>query len=146
MNLAPTDLNQRLSEAVRNRVAADRLAVAEQAGFIRLVGVGFIAFGIGAALGIGFYGYSLISRNSENMKTLSLAFSKALSEAELRGTAVGTVQVKPNELSLAKGQSVSLDNQARVLLDPKAAAKVISDIGLAALAPGGLAALAPGMM
>jgi hypothetical protein len=69
---------------------------------------------------IGFYGYSFIGRNSDNINVLSSTFSKALSEAELRATAVGTVQLKPNELSLAKGQTVSIDSQARVLLDPKA--------------------------
>jgi hypothetical protein len=119
VNIAPTELNQRLSNAVRNRLAAESFAVAGQAGFFRIVGLGLMAFGVGAALGIGFYGYSFISRNSDNMKILSSTFSQALSEAELRGTAVGTVQLKPNELSLAKGQTVSLDNQARVLLDPK---------------------------
>jgi hypothetical protein len=121
VNLAPTDLNQRLSEALRSRIAADRFAVAGQGGFFRLIGLGLISFGVGAALGIGFYGYSFISRNSENIKILSSAFSKALSEAELRATAVGTVQLEPHEISLAKGQAVSLDSQARVLLDPKAA-------------------------
>ena len=120
MNLAPTDLNRQLSEGVRNSIAADRFAVAGQAGFFRIVGVGLIAFGVGVALGIGLYGYSFISRYSDNINILSSTFSKALSEAELRATAVGTVQLKPNELSLAKGQTVSIDSQARVLLDPKA--------------------------
>jgi hypothetical protein len=120
VDIAATDLNQRLSEALQNRIAADRFAIAGQAGFFRLVGVGLIAFGMGGALGIGFYGYSFISRNTENIKALSSTFSKALSEVELRSTAVGTVQLKPNELSLAKGQTVSFDSNSRLFLDPKA--------------------------
>jgi hypothetical protein len=120
VDIPSTDLNQHLSEALRNRIAADRFAVAGQAGFFRLVGLGLILFGIGSALGVGFYGYSFISRNAENIKTLSSTFSKALSEVELRSTAIGTVQLKPNELSLAKGQTVSLDSNSRLLLDPKA--------------------------
>jgi hypothetical protein len=120
VDIASTDLNRRLSEALRSRIAADRLAIGGRAGFFRLVGLGLILFGIGNALGIGFYGYSSISRNSENLSALSSTFSKALSEVELRSTAVGTVQLMPNELSLAKGQMVSLDSNARLLLDPKA--------------------------
>jgi hypothetical protein len=120
VDIASTDLNQRLSEALQNRVAADRLAIAGQAGFFRLIGLGLIVFGIGSALGIGFYGFSFVSRSSENIKTLSSTFSKALAEAEFRSTAVGTVHVTPNELSLAKGQTVSFDSSSRLLLDPKA--------------------------
>jgi hypothetical protein len=120
VDIASTDLNQRLLEALQNRIAADRFAIAGQAGFFRLIGLGLIVFGIGGALGIGFYGYSFVSRNSENIKTLSSTFSKALAEVELRSTAVGTVHVTSNELSLAKGQTVSFDSSSRLLLDPKA--------------------------
>jgi hypothetical protein len=125
MNLIPTELNQRLANALRYSVAADRFYIAGKAGFWRLVGVGLIAFGIGAAAGIGFYGYSYISRNSENLNSLSSIFSKALSEVRLRATAEGTVQLEPHELALAQGQTVSLDPNSRLLLDPSA--KVLAD-------------------
>jgi hypothetical protein len=87
VDIASTDLNRRLSEAVSSRFAADRFAIAGQAGFFRLVGLGLILFGVGNALGIGFYGYSFISRNSENLSTLSSTFSKE------RGTVSASVTV-----------------------------------------------------
>jgi hypothetical protein len=125
MNLIPTELNQRLANAVRYSVAADRFYITGKVGFWRLVGVGLIGLGVGAAVGIGFYGYSHVSRNSENLKSLSSAFSNALSEVRLRATAEGTVQLEPREIALAPGQTISLDPNSRLLLDPSA--KVLAD-------------------
>src|SRR6476620_4213013 len=123
MNLIPTNLNQRLADAIRYSVAADRFHIAGKSGFWRFIGIGFVGLGLGAALGLGFFGYSYITRNSDNINVLSSAFSTALSEVRLRATAEGTVKLEPHEIYLAKGQTVSLDNNSRVLLDP--AAKVI---------------------
>jgi hypothetical protein len=128
MNLIPTELNQRLANAVRYSVAADRFYIAGKAGFWRLVGVGLVGLGIGAAVGIGFYGYSHVSRNSENLKSLSVAFSKALSEVRLQATAEGTVQLEPREITLAPGQTISLDPNSRLLLDPSARVTVDGEI------------------
>jgi hypothetical protein len=125
MNLIPTELNQRLANAVRYSVAADRFYIAGKATFWRLIGVGLFAFGLGAASGICFYGYSHVSRNSENLNSLSSAFAKALSEVRLQATAAGTVQLEPREIALAQGQTVSLDPSSRLLLDPSA--KVLAD-------------------
>jgi hypothetical protein len=125
MKLIPNKLNQRLANAVRYSVAADRFYIAGKAGFWRLVGVGLIGLGVGAAVGIGFYGYSFVSRSSENLNSLSSAFSKALSEVRLRATAEGTVQLEPREIVLAQGQTISLDPNSRLLLDPSA--KVLAD-------------------
>jgi hypothetical protein len=125
VNIAPTQLNQRLSDSVRSRIAADGFLIAGQAAFWRLVGLGFIAFGVGAAVGIAFYGYSYITRSGENLTNLSSAFSRALSEVQLHATAQGSVQLQPTELTLAKGQTVSLDSNSRVLLDPTS--KVLAD-------------------
>jgi hypothetical protein len=125
MNLIPTELNQRLANAVRYSLAADRFYIAGKAAFWRLIGVGVFAFGLGAAAGIGFYGYSHISRNSENLNSLSSAFSKALSEVRLRATAEGTVQLDPHEITLAQGQMISLDPSSRLFLD--SSAKVLAD-------------------
>jgi hypothetical protein len=120
MNLIPTDLNQRLANAVRYSVAADRSYIAGKSGFWRCIGVGFIGLGLGAAVGLGFFGYSHITQNSDNMTILSSTFAKALSEARLQAAAEGTVQLEPHEIYLAKGQTVSFDSNSRVLLDPAA--------------------------
>jgi hypothetical protein len=133
VNIAPTELNQRLSDSVRSRIAADGFLIAGQAAFWRLVGVGLIAFGVGSTVGIGFYGYSFVTRNGENLSALSSTFSKALSDVQLHATAQGTVQLQPSELKLAKGQMVSLDGNSRVLLDPTS--KVLADGELRVQAP-----------
>jgi hypothetical protein len=125
MNLIPSELNQRLANAVRYSVAADRFYIVGKAAFWRVVGVGLIAFGLGAAAGIAFYGYSHVSGNTENLNSLSSVFSKALSEVRLRATAEGTVQLEPREIMLAPGQTISLDPSSRLLLDPSA--KVLAD-------------------
>jgi hypothetical protein len=133
VNLIPTDLNQRLANAVQYSVAADRSYIAGKSGFWRFVGVGFIGLGLGAAVGLGFFGYSYVTQNSSNMNILTSTFSKALTEVRLRATAEGTVQLEPHEIYLAKGQTVSFDNNSRVLLDP--AAKVLADGVLTVQAP-----------
>jgi hypothetical protein len=125
VNVEPTILNRRLSQWIQNRAAADTLLIAGRAAFWHLVGFGFLAFGLGVAIGIAFYGYSYIARNSENISSLSAALSKALSEVELRATADGMVQIEPRELSLAEGQMISLDSSSRLQLD--SAAKVAVD-------------------
>jgi hypothetical protein len=133
MNLVPTELNHRLANAVRYSVAADRFYIAGKSGFWRFVGVGFLGLGLGAAVGLGFFGYSYVNQNSDNLNILSSTFSKALSEARLQATAKGTVQLEPHEIFLAKGQTVSFDNNSRVLLDP--AAKVLANGELTVQAP-----------
>ena len=133
MHLIPTELNQRLANAVQYSVAADRFYIAGKAGFWRLIGIGFVGLGLGAAVGLGFFGYSYVTQNSDNMSILSSTFSKALSEVHLRATAEGTVQLEPHEIYLAKGQAISFDNNSRVLLDP--AAKVIANGELIVQAP-----------
>jgi hypothetical protein len=133
MNLVPSDLNQRLANVLRNSVAADRFYIAGKAGFWRLVGVGVIGLGLGAAVGLGLFGYSFITRNSDNMSTLTSTFAKALSETQLRASAQGTVHIEPHEVHLAKGQTVTLDNNSHVHLDP--AAKVFANGVLTVQAP-----------
>jgi hypothetical protein len=133
VNIAPTELNQRLSDSIRSRIAADGFLITGKAAFWRLVGLGFIAFGVGAAVGIAFYGYSYITRSEENLSSLSSAFARALSEVQLHATAQGSVQLQPTELTLAKGQTVSLDSNSRVLLDP--ASKVLADGEMRVRAP-----------
>jgi hypothetical protein len=120
-----SELNRRLSALVHNRIFADQVYITGKVVFWRFVGVGVVLFGVGATLGIAFYGYSYITENVRTLDTLSSAFSKALSEVQLRATAEGTVRIEPRELTLAKGQTISLDGNSHVLLDP--AAKVRAD-------------------
>jgi hypothetical protein len=120
MNLAPTELNRRLAEILQHRVDSETFEIARKVGFWRFVGLGLVAFGLGAALGAGFYGYSFILRDTVNTDALALTLSKALSEAQLHATAQGTVQVEPHEIAIAKGATVSIDPDSRLQLDPQA--------------------------
>jgi hypothetical protein len=97
------------------------------------MGLGIIAFGVGAAIGIGLFGYSHVTRSSENFTALASILSKALANAQFQASATGTVSVEPRELSLAKDQTVSLDRNSHVLLDPTA--KVIADGEIRVQAP-----------
>ena len=125
MEQIPSPLNQNLGEALSNRIAAEMSVVSGRAGFWKAIGIGLLGFGLGSAIGIGFYGYSFITRTTTQMETFSAAFQKALSSVELRGTAEGKVDIAPTELTLAKGGTVYFDNSTRLLLDP--AAKVAAD-------------------
>jgi len=128
MNLIPTELNQRLATAVWYSVSADRFYISGKAGFWRLVGLGLVTFGIGVAAGFGFYGYSYVTRNTDAANTFASTFSKALAEVQLRAIAEGTVKLEPNEISLAKDQTISLDPSSRVLLDPTAKVRADGEI------------------
>jgi hypothetical protein len=133
MNLVPTDLNQRLASALRYSVVADRAYIAGRAGFWRFIGCGLVGLGLGCAVGLGFFGYSYVIQKTDGMTLLTSAFSSALSEARLRATAEGTVQLDPREISLAKDQSVSLDSSSRVALEQ--GAKVVANGELTLQAP-----------
>jgi hypothetical protein len=128
MNLIPTELNQRLASAVWYSASADRFYISGKAGFWRLFGLGLVTFAVGVAAGFGFYGYSYITQNSDALNVLSSTFSKALAEVQLRAVAAGTVQLEPNEISLAKNQTISLDPASRVLLDPTAKVRADGEI------------------
>jgi hypothetical protein len=128
MNLVPTELNQRLASAVRYSVSADRFYINGKAGFWRLVGLGLVMLAIGVGVGIGFYGYSYITRNADAADVFASTFAKALAGVQLRAAAEGTVQLQPNELSLAKDQTIALDPSSRVLLDPTAKVRADGEI------------------
>jgi hypothetical protein len=125
MKLLPTRLNQQLSEAVASKAAADLFYISGKSGFWRAIGFGVLGLGLGCAVGLGFYGYSFVARNSDNLNTLASSMSKALSSVQLHATAIGTVDIQPHDISLAKGQTVSFDNNSRILLDPSA--KILVD-------------------
>ena len=123
-----TEFNKRLSEFIRSRIGADRAYIAGRVAFWRLIGLGIVAFSIGAAIGVVLYGYSYVSGNSSNLTLFSSEFSKALSTIEMRASAEGVVQVEPHEISLAKGQTITFDSNSRVLLDPTANIQVGGEI------------------
>jgi hypothetical protein len=128
MYTIPTELNRRLSDWIRIRIAADHAAIASRAYFWRFVAIGLIGLGLGLAIGIGFYGYSFITRNSDNINILGLTFAKALAEAQLRGTTEGTVRLEPSRLTLATGQTVSLSPDSWILLDRSAKVAVDGEL------------------
>ena len=148
MNLVPTELNQRLANAVRHSIDADRFNIGGRAGFWRFVGVGVLVFGIGSAVGTACYGYSRIYRNKYNLMQFSSALTKALAEVQLKATAEGTVHLEPGEITLAQGQRVSLDNSSRLLLDPAARVRADGEItiqgpAVSTLSPGSSGSRAP---
>src|SRR5260370_22528919 len=132
MNIAPTELNERLSNWVGNRIAADQFVVRGRLYFWRLLGVGLAVFGLGSAIGLGFYGYSFVRRNTHNITILSSTFSKALAGAQLHGTAEGTVQIDPREIVLAKDQTISLEKNSVVKLDPAATVQADGEVRIQA--------------
>jgi hypothetical protein len=135
VNLVSTELNQRIASAVRHAVAAERSRNTGQAVFWRCIGVGLICFGLGGATGISFYGYAKLSRDSDNLTSLSKAFAEALAKATLKGSAEGTVRVEPSEIRLAKGQTISVDPSSTLHLDPDAKVAVDGEIRVQLPAP-----------
>jgi hypothetical protein len=53
-----TTVNVALAASVQNNLAADMFHIAGKSGFWRAVGVGLVGLGVGAAVGLGFFGYS----------------------------------------------------------------------------------------
>lgn len=125
MEQTSTPLNQNLAEAVSNRISAEMSAISGRAAFWKAVGVGMLGLGVGAALAIGFYGYSFVTRNGSQLDVLTSALEKSLAQVELHGTAEGRVEVASPGLILEKGATVSIDPTSRLLLDP--GAKIIAD-------------------
>jgi hypothetical protein len=119
MNVAPTELNKTLAASLYHRMEADQAVITGRVYFWRLLGLGFIGLGIGVTVGIGCAGYSYVTRNSTNFDALAVAISKGLSEVTLKSVAQGIVNIDRPELSLAKDQTVSLDKNSRLRLDPK---------------------------
>ncbi|MGY3032725.1 hypothetical protein ACVIIV_001895 [Bradyrhizobium sp. USDA 4354] len=120
MKIIPSKLNETLASALQSRVAAEMFLIRGKSGFWRAIGFGVIGLGLGAAVGLGFYGYSLVLRKERTLAVLSNSLVKALSEVHMRGTASGEVKLEPNVLSLAPGQALSLDPASRLRLDPNA--------------------------
>ena len=130
LNIPATEFNRRLSDLLRNSIFANEHYIASRIVFWRLIGLGILTFGLGGAIGLGFFGYGYVTRNSVNLSALSVILDKALDQARLTSVADGTVQLEPHEIALAKGQTISLDTTAMVVLDPKSTVKVDGQIAL----------------
>jgi hypothetical protein len=128
MNIVPSDLNEGLALAIRRRVVAERSLIFGKVGFWHLVGTGVVIFGLGCAVGLGFYGYSQIIKRTENLNAVASIFSKALANAQLHATADGAVQLEPHDLFLAKDQTIALSNDSRVSLDRSSAVKADGEL------------------
>ncbi len=124
MKIISTELNDRLSKFVNSRITVDESYFAARAAFWRLTGFGILMFGIGSACGAALYGYSYISGNSESLMLFSSTLSKKLSEVQFKAVAEGTVKIEPNEINLAKGQSILIDNNSKLHLEQPAQIQV----------------------
>jgi hypothetical protein len=133
MNLESTKLNLQLADLVRSKSSADQFLISGRSGFWRAIGIGLLGFGIGSALGLGFYGYSYVTRTAENSEILSKALVKALESVQLHGVSEGIVKFEPHEIRLAEGQTIAIDGTSRLRMDP--AAKVLADGELKVQAP-----------
>jgi hypothetical protein len=130
LNIPATEFNRRLSDLLRNSIFANEHYIVSRVAFWRLIGLGIVTFGLGATVGLAFCGYAYVTRNSVNLSALSVILAKALDQARLTSVAEGTLQIEPHEIALAKGQTISLDTAATVLLDPKSTVKVEGEIEL----------------
>jgi hypothetical protein len=128
VDLNPSKLNMRLAEIVENNISAEMFRTSGKVRFWRAVAFGLLTFGLGSAIGAACFGYSFVTRNSSNAASLSDAIVKAMSKVQLRGTAVGTVQIQPREIKLASGQTVLFDPESRLLLDPGAKIRADGEI------------------
>ena len=128
MNIVSTEFNRRLGQLIRNNMIVDRSYIAARVTFWRLVGCGIFVFGVGTSIGVGFYGYSYVNGNSDTLAVFSSTLSRALSEVQLTASAEGLVQVEPRAVSLAKDQTISIDSNSRLHLDPAAQIQVGGEI------------------
>ncbi|WP_315705910.1 MULTISPECIES: hypothetical protein [unclassified Bradyrhizobium] len=133
MKLPRTSLNEELSAAIKSRIGAEEFYILGRSGFWRAIGVGFIALGLETTIGLGLYGYSSVTRSEENLSVMAAAISKALADIQVRGSAIGTIEIQPSEIRLARDQTVILDESSRIRLDP--ATKIFADGEMRVQAP-----------
>jgi hypothetical protein len=133
MEILSSKLNEALSGSLLNRIAADQFRIRAQASFWRLIGLGVLALGIGTGVGIAFWGYSRVTQNQDNITNMAAALTKALQDVQLHGNTTGAIQISPTEIALAKDQTITLDENSRVQLDPDA--KVTAEGSLLIQAP-----------
>jgi hypothetical protein len=133
MDAAPSPLNQGLSIALASRSLAETWLLDGKTRFWRGIGLGSIALGIGLGVGAGFIGYSYVARNAGQLDELSSVLAKRLAETKLQGKLEGVVELTPGQITLSKDQTVSLNPNATVYLDPSS--KIIAEGEIKVRAP-----------
>jgi hypothetical protein len=130
MNIVPTELNEDLAKALRGRISAEGSLIFGKVGFWHLAGTGLVIFGMGIAIGLGCYGYAQIIQKTGDLNILSSILSNSLSDVRLKATADGTVQLEPQNISLAEGQTVTLASDSHVSFDRSATIKANGEVSV----------------
>jgi hypothetical protein len=123
VKIPPSRLNAYLANSLNERISAESKFVDGQSFFRKSIGLGVAGLGAGLAVGAAFVGYSYIADSRTTSDQIASAISKALSQVELHGQAVGNVDIYPSEVRLAPGQKVALSPDSRLKLDPSARVK-----------------------
>jgi hypothetical protein len=118
------EVSERINAETRNIERTNRLLAAKSAMW-RMLGFGVGTLSIGAAIGLGLFGYSFVTDTKTAEERLTRAFAEALQKNTL--TVAGTVGIGPDA-------TVALQPGGRVEMAP----------GQVALAPGATVAMRPG--
>jgi hypothetical protein len=117
--------------AINSRLAAES-RVAKAIAFGWLCGGAAIAaslVAIGAAIAL--WGYSQTISIRDAAEVMSQALIKALENVELKTSVTGQMALAPNsEVTVASGQTVKLQDNAVVKLDPNSSIRVVGDLKL----------------
>jgi hypothetical protein len=125
-----------LAAVINSRLAAEaRIAKAIAFGWLcggTAIALCLTGLGVAAAL----YGYSFILSVKPAAEQTAKALVQAFERAELKTTVSGVMSLSPNtELRLASGQTVKLNEDAMVRLDPNASVRVVGDIKMPTPSP-----------
>lgn len=123
MKMLASRLNANLANSLDERVSAELKFIDGQSFFRKSIGVGLAGLGAGSAVAAAFVGYSYITDARTTADKIAAAISKSMSQVELRGQAVGNVDIHPSEIRLAPDQKISLSQDSRLKLDPSAKVK-----------------------
>lgn len=116
--------------ATLNSQIATRSRLAKATGFAWLCGGGAIAACLaGGGLALAFAGYSHMISVQPAADIVAKALVDALQRTKLKTQISGTVSLSPDsQLRIADGQSVKLDQNTIVKLDPASSVRVVGDL------------------
>ncbi|MET4374802.1 hypothetical protein ABIA99_007534 [Bradyrhizobium sp. LB12.1] len=123
MKILSSRLNANLANSLDGRISAELKYIAGQSFFRKSIGVGLAGLCGGLAVAAAFVGYSYVADSRTTADKIAAAISKSLSQVELRGQAVGNIDIHPSEIRLAPDQKVALSQDSRLKLDPSAKVK-----------------------
>lgn len=123
--------NAALANAVAARLSAESVLVDARAAFWRYVGGGSVLAALGVAVGIGCLAYAHVQAVQVSDDALATAMAKAFETVTLTLATTGEVRAT-GEVALAAGQTVGIDPNARVGLEPDATVKVVGDLAVPA--------------